>query len=164
IAAMSLKFVMPSILTYFGYRSVLIANTVMMGLMIILFMTIGASMPIWVIVIMVFCFGFFTSLQFTSMNTLVFADINARQTSNASTIASTLQQMSMSFGVAIASLAAALFIPDPYHSSPQQLIHGVHEAFLALGIMTIVSALIFLRLHEGDGDELSQHKTILSQA
>jgi len=48
---------------------------------------------------------------------LVYADVTGEQTSSASTIPSTLQQMSISFGVASASLAAAVFIPDRFHSS-----------------------------------------------
>ncbi|MEI9973878.1 MAG: hypothetical protein WDO73_18580 [Ignavibacteriota bacterium] len=46
------------------------------------------------------------------MNTLVYADISDQQTSSASTIASTMQQMSISFGVATASLATAYFVPQ----------------------------------------------------
>ena len=57
-----------------------------------------------------------------------------------------------------ASVAAAVFIPDRFHSSPEQLIHGVHQAFLLLGALTILSASIFLGLKGGDGAEVSQHK------
>jgi hypothetical protein len=106
VAAMSLKLTMPKILARVGYRGVLISNTLILGLLIVLFATIGARTPVWLIVIQAFSFGFFTSLQYTSMNTLVYADIDAEQTSSASTIASTMQQMSISFGVACASLAA----------------------------------------------------------
>ena len=56
----------------------------------------------------------------------------ARQTSSASTIASTAQQMSISFGVATASLVTALFIPDRFHSAATEMIHGIHQAFLVL--------------------------------
>lgn len=59
-----------------------------------------------------FCYGFFTSLQYTGMNTLAYADVTEEQTSSASSIASTAQQMSISFGVASASLVTAFFIPD----------------------------------------------------
>ncbi|HVO99756.1 MAG TPA: DHA2 family efflux MFS transporter permease subunit [Bryobacteraceae bacterium] len=158
IAAMSLKATMPRILAWIGYRGVLVSNTVILGLLIILFATIGLGTPIWLIVVEAFAFGFFSSLQYTSMNTLVYADVNAEQTSSASTIASTMQQMAISFGVATASLATAFFIPDRFHSSPPQMIHGVHQAFVALGLMTILSALIFGELRAGDGESVSQHK------
>ena len=143
LAAMSLKLTMPKILTRLGYRGVLISNTVILGLLIVLFATIGVGTPVWLIVLQAFCYGFFTSLQYTSMNTLVYADVTEEQTSSASTIASTMQQMSISFGVATASLATAFFIPDRFHSNAPEMIHGIHRAFLVLGAMTVLSTLIF---------------------
>jgi len=158
LAAMSLKMTMPLILTRFGYRRVLMSNTMLLGLLIGLFATIGFGTPVWLIVIQAFCFGFIASLQYTSMNTLVYADVTERQTSMASTIASTLQQMSMSFGVAAASLATALFIPDRFHTDPTQMIHGVHKAFVALGLLTILSAAVFRELRPTDGRNVSRHE------
>ena len=76
-----------------------------------------------------FCYGFFTSLQYTSMNTLVYADVTEEETSSASTIASTMQQMSISFGVATASLATAFFIPDRFVRIAREMIHGIHGRF-----------------------------------
>ena len=89
-------------LRYARYRGVLISNTVILGILLMLFATIGLSTPLWIIVAQAFCFGAFTSLQYTSMNTLVYADIDEDKTSSASSIASTAQQMSISFGVAAA--------------------------------------------------------------
>ena len=100
IAAMSLKVTMPKILARFGYRAVLVSNTLIIGAMILGFSTIGVGTPVWLIVIQLFVYGFFTSLQYTSMNTLVYAEIDEEEASAASSIASTAQQMSISFGVA----------------------------------------------------------------
>ena len=161
IAAMSLKLTMPGILRRFGYRRVLISNTVMLGLLILLFGTIGENTPTWLIVLEVFCFGFFTSLQYTSMNTLVYADCSEEQTSKASTIASTLQQMSVSFGVAAASLVTAFFIPDRFHASRLEMIAGIHRGFFVLGAWTILSALVFRELKSDDGNAVSRQKVAL---
>jgi MFS family permease len=158
IAAISLKLALAKILSRVGYRAVLVSNTVILGLLIILFATIDVGTPVWLIVIQAFTFGFFTSLQYTSMNTLVYADVTAEQTSSASTIASTMQQMSISFGVASASLATAFFIPNRFHSSPPEMIHGIHRAFLVLGALTVASTVIFKDLRTGDGDNVSRHK------
>jgi hypothetical protein len=156
IAAMSLKATIPWILARFGYRAVLISNTLIIGLFILLFATIGKDTPVWLIVAEVFCYGFFTSLQYTSMNTLVYADIGKEQESGASSIASTMQQMAISFGVAAASLVTVFFIPDHYRSNPAQFIQGVHRAFFVLGGMTLASTFVFGGLKRGDGDAVSQ--------
>ncbi len=160
VAALSLKFILRDILRRYGYRRVLILNTVMLGVMIALFSTIGASMPAWLIVLMVFTFGVFTSLQYTSMNTLVFADVTEEQASGASAITSTVQQMSISFGIATASLLTACFVPNQFHTTAPDMIHGIHETFLALGGWTILSALLFSQLKKTDDDKLSQHQAL----
>jgi EmrB/QacA subfamily drug resistance transporter len=157
-AAMSLKMTMPGILARFGYRTVLIANTAMLGLLIMLFAAIGVATPVWLIVTLSFAYGFFQSLQFTSMNTLVYADVSPEAAGSASTIASTAQQLSMSFGVAMASLVAALFLPDRFHTDATQMIHGLHEAFLVLGVGTIASTVVFGGLKPTDGNAISQHR------
>jgi EmrB/QacA subfamily drug resistance transporter len=160
IAAMSLKLTMPKILARFGYRAVLISNTLLIGLQIVLFATIGKATPVWLVVAEVFVYGFFTSLQYTSMNTLVYADVSEEQASAASSIASTVQQMSMSFGVASASLVTAFFIPDRHTSNASQFIHGVDRAFFVLGGMTILSTVVFGGLKKGDGDVVSLRKEV----
>jgi predicted MFS family arabinose efflux permease len=106
---MSTKFLMPRILDRIGYRGVLISNTVILGLLLMLFAAVGPATPLSLIVLRPSATGA-TSLQYTSMNTLVYADIDDEETSAASSIASTVQQMSISFGVAVAGLATAFFI------------------------------------------------------
>jgi hypothetical protein len=125
------------------------------------FATIDIGTPWWRIALQSFVLGFFTSTQYTAMNTLVYADVSASQTSSASTIASTAQQMSISFGVASASLVTAIFIPDRFHADAPQLIHGIHQAFLVLGTLTILSAIVFAGLRRDDGNAVSRHKVVL---
>jgi MFS family permease len=158
LAAMSLKMIMPRILTRFGFRAVLVSNTTILGMLILSFATIGAGTPVWLIVMQVFTYGFVSSLQYTSMNTLVYADVAGEAASNASTIASTAQQLSLSFGVASASLVAALFVPDRFHTPAPDMIHGIHQAFLVLGVATIVSTIVFRGLKAADGESVSQHR------
>ncbi len=158
IAAISLKVFTPRILARFGYRGVLVSNTLILGLLIGLFATIGAATPVWLIVVQAFAYGFFQSLQYTSMNTLVYADVADADAGSASTIGSTAQQLSMSFGIASASLVAAMFVPDRFHTSATQMIHGVHQAFLVLGAATIVSTVVFRSLRRGDGSAISRHR------
>src|ERR1700678_3122716 len=156
MAAMSMKMIMPRLLAALGYRWVLISNTLVLGVLLMVFATIGIHTPVWVIVLQAFLYGGFTSLQYSSMNTLVYADTTDEQTSAASSIASTMQQMSISFGVATAGLATAFFVPHSGQSGPAEMIHGIHKALVALGILTMVSTIVFHGLKPGDGDAVSQ--------
>jgi MFS family permease len=158
MAAMGLKMIVPRILARFGYRTVLLGNTLILGVLIMGFATIDVGTPAWRIALQAFILGFFTSTQYTSMNTLVYADVTTQQTSAASTIASTGQQMSISFGIAAASLIAAFFVPDSLRANPTALIHGVHQAFIVLGCMTMASSVLFLQLRRDDGGAVSRYK------
>jgi hypothetical protein len=138
---------------------VLISNTLVLGFLLMALATIGVRTPVWVILLQAFCYGAFTSLQYTSMNTLVYADIAEEDASSASSIASTMQQMSISFGVAAAGLTTAVFVPSTHANAPE-MIEGIHKALIALGLLTIASTVVFRGLKSGDGDDVSQHKVL----
>jgi MFS family permease len=159
-AALSTKFFMPQLLSRVGYRNVLVANTVLLGFVLMLFATVGPGTPAWLIVAQAFCYGALTSTQYSSMNTLAYADVEPARASSASSIASTMQQLSISFGVAAAGLATIVFLPDRNHVGSQQIISGLHQAFLALGAFTILSTVIFRRLKSSDGRDETRQKDI----
>lgn len=155
MTALTVKAVIPWMLARFGYRAVLSTNTIAVGLLIASFATIDSGTPVVLIVLQASLFGFCQSLQFSSMNTLIYADIGERDASMAATIASTLQQMSMSFGVATASLMAAWFVPATTGVNPAALITGIHQALLILGALTILSTIVFRGLRRDDGASIS---------
>jgi hypothetical protein len=68
--------------------------------------------------------------------------------------------MAISFGVATASLVTALFVPDRFHSSPLEMIRGIHRAFLVMGGFTVISTAIFAELRSDDGSSVSQHQVL----
>ncbi len=163
LGAMGVKAVLRPVLGLLGYRGVLISNTIVIGALLAVFSIIGEHTPVWVIVLLQFVYGWFTSLQYTSMNTLVYADIGDHDASAASSIASTIQQMSISFGVATAGLTTAFFVPGAASSVPSEMIHGIHLAFRALGALTVVSTLVFAGLKRDDGQSVSRQKPMQQQ-
>ena len=158
LAAMSMKVIMRKLLATIGYRGVLISNTLIIGVLLALFSTIGIRTPVWMIVLLAFFYGGFTSLQYTSMNTLVYSDVAEPDASSASSIASTMQQMSISFGVAVAGLTTAFFVPRSSYSNPPEMVNGIHKALWVLAGLTVASTVVFMGLKSGDGDVVSQHK------
>lgn len=160
LAAMSMKAFMPRLLRTIGYRGVLISNTLLIGVLLALFATIGAHTPVWFIVLLAFCYGSCTSIQYTSMNTLAYADIPDESASMASSIASTAQQLSISFGVAIAGLTTAVFVPAYARLHANAMINGIHRAFLFLGALTVFSTFVFRTLKAGDGGDVSHQKSV----
>jgi EmrB/QacA subfamily drug resistance transporter len=160
LAAISINAVIPRLLARLGYRGVLVSNTIIIGLLLLVFATIGLTTPVWAIVVLGFLYGGFTALQYTSMNTLVYADTTEEETSAANSIFSTVQQMAISFGVATAGLATAFFLPKYSQSNSVLMIEGLHKALFSLGILTILSTIVFRSLKREDGQVVSQHKAI----
>ncbi len=129
-----------------------------MGLFIMVFGFVGPGTPIWAILLLSFGQGFASSTQFTSMNTLVYADVTDAQASRASSIASTAQQLALSFGVAFGSVSAQWFLHSVPQSDHPAFISALHHAFLTLGTLTIVSSLSFAALKPEDGSNVSSHQ------
>jgi EmrB/QacA subfamily drug resistance transporter len=155
-AAMGMKLIAPRVLGRLGFRQVLVVNTVCIGITIGLFSFVGASTPSAVIVAIGLLQGFFNSLQFSSMNTLAYADVDSTDTSMASTISSSLQQLSMSFGLASGSLITAWFLGTVPQTNQTMVTNALHHAFLALSILTVGSSVIFWGLKRNDGESISK--------
>ncbi|MEZ5576867.1 MAG: DHA2 family efflux MFS transporter permease subunit [Candidatus Competibacteraceae bacterium] len=155
-AAMGMKLISAWVLRRYGYRQVLVVNTVMIGLTISLFAQVNEDTPIALIVLLGLAQGFFNSLQFSSMNSMAYADIETSDSSMASTIASSLQQLSMSFGLACGSLVAAWYLGDLPQTDRVAVTQALHHAFLTLGGLTILSSLSFWTLRSEDGESVSR--------
>jgi EmrB/QacA subfamily drug resistance transporter len=163
VAAMGMKMVSPQLLARFGYRQVLIVNTVLAGATIALFAFVGPTTPTVAIVALSLSMGLFNSLQFSSMNSMAYADVRDSESAMAATIASTMQQLSMSFGLACGSLVVGFFLerlgPAPAHA-PVAVVSAMHETFAVLGVITALSSLSFWSLRRNDGASLSSARPL----
>jgi EmrB/QacA subfamily drug resistance transporter len=141
------------LLRYGGYRNVLIANTICMALSLWVFILVDASTSFVMIGILMFSFGFIMALQYSFMNSLAYADIHTNDYSAANSIVSTLQQIAMSFGVAMSAVCIRLF--SFIHSGKLLLTIPVfHQTFFSIGLITLLSIPIFMRLEPNDGQQM----------
>ncbi|WP_367874857.1 DHA2 family efflux MFS transporter permease subunit [Luteolibacter sp. Populi] len=157
LAAIGMKLLVQRIMGRFGHKRVLVCNTVMIGLMIAAFSQVGPGTPVAVILLFSVLQGSVSALQFTAMNSLAYADTSDAQASDASTVASTGQQLAISFGIAFASLITAWFLGGIDRADPAQLIPALHKAYLLLGAVTVASSAMFLTLRREDGANVSGH-------
>jgi EmrB/QacA subfamily drug resistance transporter len=156
LAAMGMKLVSARLLARFGYRQVLVVNTVFIGITIGMFSLVKPGTPLALIVLIGLMQGFFNSLQFSSMNTLAYADVGERDSSMASTISSSFQQLSVSFGLAGGSLITAWFLGNVAQTDPVLVTKALHNAFVTLSVVTILSSLTFWGLRPEDGESMSR--------
>ena len=155
-AAMGMKLVSQRLLKRFGYRQILIVNTVCVGMTIGLFALIGPGTPVVLIVLLGLMQGFFNSMQYSSMNSLAYADVDDHDSSMASTISSSFQQLSMSFGLAVGSLVAGWYLGQVSQTNQQMVTGALHHAFATLSAITVISSVTFWNLRKNDGESISR--------
>lgn len=150
-----------SILRMLGYKKLLILNTILVSFSLWSFLFINQNTSIYQIGFLTFIYGFFIALQYTGMNSLAYANIDENDISNATSIMSTIQQLSQSFGVAISAILVSLFT----YQTSEHLVLSLKTfqiTFLSLGILTFLSGLIFSGLKKEDGEELISTPTLKS--
>lgn len=150
------SFVVP-IVNKFGYRNMLITNTLVLGGLICLFFLVDSEAPIQYLLPLLFVHGGISSVQFTAMNTLSLADLDYTNSSDGNSILTITQQLSQTFGISVASLVLGVF--KQWESLTQGVdVQAFKYSFLFLGIITIFSTLIFIQLKPSDGFAMSGHK------
>ncbi|HVV68292.1 MAG TPA: MFS transporter [Gammaproteobacteria bacterium] len=142
------------LLRVLGYKKLLIINTLFVGVSLWSLMLITQDTSIAMIVSLTFIFGFLTSIQYTGMNTLAYAGIATEDLSAATSIMSTLQQLSQSFGVAAAALCLHLFAASRTAAGSLLTTGTFQHTFFTLGVVTMISIIIFTALKPGDGLEM----------
>lgn len=145
LAMILMKLLIDRVLKRHGYRRVLFVNTVLIGLLLAAFALLSASTPGWAVAILMFCYGFFISMQYTAMNTLAFVDLPPQRAAQASSLTSAVQYLSISFGIALASLLMAVFL-DGRHHDPSAYIRGFHASVLCMAVMPLIAVYVFTRL------------------
>lgn len=140
------------ILDRFGYRQTLMVNTFVIGTLICMLAIPDIHTNLLWFIPIIAVLGFFNSIQFTSMNTISIADLRNFQTSSGNSLISVNQQLAIGFGIAFGLIVLKIF-------ESTDLIKGeIHNAFrytfLTVGFLTILSGLVFRRLHISDGKNM----------
>ncbi|OCB72126.1 MFS transporter [Flavobacterium piscis] len=153
LTAMFGKSAVIKILNTYGYRKTLMVNTFIIGVLICALAIPSIHTSFYWYVPIISVLGFFNSIQFTSMNSISIADLRVYHTSSGNSLVSVNQQLAIGFGIAFGLLVLKIFQGDI------KLIHNeIHNAFrytfLVVGFLTILSGLVFRRLHDKDGDNL----------
>src|SRR5205085_6818464 len=100
--------------------------------------------PHFAIMVVLLARGFLRSVQFTSLSAITYAEIEPRQVGSATGMASVGQQVSVSLGVAVGAMAVEVSEWARGHSVPET--SDFSAAFVVVGLMSMTSALLMLRL------------------
>ncbi|MBI1261730.1 MAG: DHA2 family efflux MFS transporter permease subunit [Rhizobiales bacterium] len=153
--AILMKFTAGPILRRFGFRPILIANTVICAGFMASYGLFGPQTPHLVIIATLLVGGFFRSLQFTSLNTLAYSDIDQHIMSRATTLSSVGQQLSLSFGVGLGALALHTTLELSGKTSLGA--DDFAPAYFFIAAVSLLSLLFFLPLKTDAGNSVSGH-------
>jgi EmrB/QacA subfamily drug resistance transporter len=157
LGSMFMKAAVASVLHRFGYRSVLLYNALISSVFLAACASFVQGMPFAAMIAILLSGGFFRSLQFTSINTIAYAEIEPAKMSRATAMVAAAQQLSLSTGVAIGALVVELTLRLKH--STTMGINDFPPAFLFVGLLSASAAFIFMRLPSDAGAELSGRKT-----
>ena len=144
------------VLARYGFRTALIYNAIFSGVAIAACGLFTPHTPHWVLLAVVLLGGFFPALQFTSLNSIAYADIPSRDVGRATSLASVVQQLSLGLGVTIAGLA--LELSHNVQGHPTIVPSDFWPAFLVIGLFPLASTLMTRRLARDAGDALARRR------
>jgi len=151
LAGMVSKQLVVPLIREFGYRRVLVGNTVLVGLAMASFALISPDEPVWLRILQLAFFGMVNSLQFTAMNTITLNDLEGDLASGGNSLLSMVMMLSTSFGVASASGLLAAFTGWFGFEHGANALPAFHATFVCVGLITSTSAVIFWQLERKSG-------------
>ena len=158
LGSILIKFFAEPVIRCFGYRRVLVVNTLLLGGFIAGFWFVDATTPQLAILVYLGLFGIVNSLQFSAMNTITLGDLDDARASAGNSLLSVVMQLSMSLGVAaagalLAAFATPVVIPIASDIGPSNLLHTFHATYVCLGALSALAAGVFFQLGRRAGPQ-----------
>jgi EmrB/QacA subfamily drug resistance transporter len=160
VGAMGMKTAAGWILKRFGFRATLAANAVLCAFTLMAPAFFSQATPILLMSLILFVGGFFRSLQFTCINAITYAEVEQPEMSQATSLSSVAQQLSLSLGITVG--AAALQLTLNARGAQQLTIPDFWPAFIVVGLIAGSSLFSFLRLSSDAGEEVAGRKRVAS--
>ena len=150
--AMAMKATASPILDRFGFKRVLVFNSLVGAGFIGLNAAYFPTTPLPLILALLLVGGYFRSLQFTGINAIAYADIAQDRMSRAVSFAAVVQQVSLSIGVAV---GAGVVQAMQAHRGGPLVLADFHAAFLVVAAISATSVFAFARLPADAGASLA---------
>jgi EmrB/QacA subfamily drug resistance transporter len=153
LGAMGMKAAAAMVLRWFGFRTVLVVNALISAGFLAAIGLFTSGTPVMLMIALLAVGGFFRSLQFTSINTIAYADLDRQRMSRATSLVSVAQQLSISSGVAVGALIVD--VVSQFRAHPALTAEDFSIAFYGVALIAASAALIFARLPRDAGAEMA---------
>ena len=158
IGAMFVKTITTFVLKRFGFRTVLIYNTLFGAASMAAFGALTADTPHIIVGALLLLGGCIRSMQFTSINAIAYADIKPQQMSQATSLTSVAQQLAIGMGVTVGGYSLQLSNQIQGHATIVSA--DFWPTFLTIAIIAVTALPFALKLKADAGDEMSGRRTI----
>ncbi len=146
------------LLRRFGYKNVLVYDSLLIAISTLTLMALTISTPLWVLLPILFAAGSIRSIQFSALNSLNFADVPREQMNVASTLTSMSQQVTMAAGVSLAAVTLNLSL----------MLRGAEYGALSLfdfrvtlaisAVLALIIMVVYIRMPSNAGANVTGHK------
>ena len=137
-----------------GFKRALTVNALVSATLVGLCATFTPGVPFAWIVGVLLVGGFFRSLQYTSLNTIAYAEIDARYMSRATSLVAVAQQLSLSVGIALAASLVELALH--VRGGDKITAADFQPAWIIIATISATTSLLFWRLPPDAGAEVSR--------
>ena len=158
VGNLGMKVFTTPILQRFGFRTVAMFATATAAVIVAGYGWLFPSTPLAVMLLVLFVYGLARSLQFTTLATLAYADVDDPQKGPASTLWSVAQQMTVGMGIAFGALCLRIsttFDAAPRREAQAFVLGDFRWAFLAAGVLIAVSIVGYARLPADAGNAIA---------
>jgi EmrB/QacA subfamily drug resistance transporter len=156
VGAMGMKTLAARIIRTFGFRNMMTINAVASSVFLAACALFTITTPLLLILIILIVGGFFRSLQFTSINTVAYAEVEPAQMSRATTLVSVNQQLAVSAGVAVGAFSVETTMA--LRHIPELTATVFAPAFLVVSAISAASCYFFWQMPDDAGHEISGRK------
>jgi EmrB/QacA subfamily drug resistance transporter len=158
VGNLGMKVFTTPILQRFGFRTVAMFATATAAVIVAGYGWLFPSTPLAVMLLVLFVYGLARSLQFTTLATLAYADVEDPQKGPASTLWSVAQQMAIGMGIAFGALCLRISTTlgaAPRGEAQAFALGDFRWAFLAAGVLIAVSIVGYARLPADAGNAIA---------
>ncbi|ELY4031969.1 MFS transporter [Cronobacter sakazakii] len=156
LGSMGIKRIVVQVVNRFGYRRVLVASTLALALVTLLFMGVALAGWYWLLPVVMLFQGMVNSVRFSTMNTLTLRDLPDEMASSGNSLLSMVMQLSMSLGVSIAGLLLGAFGHNQLAADSGDAHSIFFWTYLCMALIIALPALVFARVP----DDISKNAVI----
>ncbi len=146
LGSMGMKRIVVQVVNRFGYRHVLVAATLGLALVSLLFMAVALMGWYYALPLVLFCQGIINSMRFSSMNTLTLKDLPDELASSGNSLLSMIMQLSERGGSPLPVYCSACTVKAPSQHRHAGGASGLLYTYLSMAVIIALPAFIFARV------------------